>query len=388
MFKINLIIIVLLQDITYADYSGIGPYSVEATTSMVTPSGNISTQCTLFEPLNGPNTAHVILTHGFLRDQGIMSGLAQHYASWGLKVVTMNLLNSSIINNNPLQDAEDLNWISDEIGGGGPVIYVGHSAGGMRSVVAAAQDSESVAVLGLDLVDASDNGWGDIYLALENASSISIPIWGLMAELSSCNADGNGLDVYNAAEGGNAIRITESDHCDYESPTDFLCNLLCDGTNDLFSDAQIDSVILNLSTSFLLWQAGIDSDIQLLWTPGNEYYNDLITAGAITQLVELSTDKELTSPKVFKIFQNYPNPFNPVTTIAYDIPNDGFVNIIVYDVIGNVVKKLNTDKSHAGLNKIEWNGTNNQGQLVSAGMYLYSVEVGSHRETKKMIFLK
>ena len=44
MFKINLIIIVLLQDITYADYSGIGPYSVEATTSMVTPSGNISTQ--------------------------------------------------------------------------------------------------------------------------------------------------------------------------------------------------------------------------------------------------------------------------------------------------------------------------------------------------------
>jgi hypothetical protein len=258
----------------------------------------------------------------------------------------------------------------------------------MRSVVAAAQDSESVAVLGLDLVDASDNGWGDIYLALENASSISIPIWGLMAELSSCNADGNGLDVYNAAEGGNAIRITESDHCDYESPTDFLCNLLCDGTNDLFSDAQIDSVILNLSTSFLLWQAGIDSDIQLLWTPGNEYYNDLITAGAITQLVELSTDKELTSPKVFKIFQNYPNPFNPVTTIAYDIPNDGFVNIIVYDVIGNVVKKLNTDKSDAGLNKIEWNGTNNQGQLVSAGMYLYSVEVGSHRETKKMIFLK
>ena len=67
MFKINLIIIVQLQNITYADYSGIGPYNVETTTSSVTPSGNISTQCTLFEPLNEPNTAHVILTRGFLR---------------------------------------------------------------------------------------------------------------------------------------------------------------------------------------------------------------------------------------------------------------------------------------------------------------------------------
>ena len=93
-------------------------------------------------------------------------------------------------------------------------------------------------------------------------------------------------------------------------------------------------------------------------------------------------------PKSFAIHQNYPNPFNPVTNLSYDLPKDSFVNITIYDMLGNAVNNLvNTDQS-SGYKSVQWNATNNQGQHVSAGVYLYSIETKGFRQTKKMILLK
>ena len=93
-------------------------------------------------------------------------------------------------------------------------------------------------------------------------------------------------------------------------------------------------------------------------------------------------------PSLFSLHQNYPNPFNPVTTLGYDLPEDGLVNITVHDMLGNVINHLLSEVQNSGYKSIRWDATNNQGQPVSAGVYFYSIEAGKFRHTKKMILLK
>ena len=86
--------------------------------------------------------------------------------------------------------------------------------------------------------------------------------------------------------------------------------------------------------------------------------------------------------------QNFPNPFNPITTLRYDLPENGLVNITIYDMLGNVISQLVNEVQNSGHKSIQWDATNNQGQPVSAGVYLYSIKAGDFRQTKKMILLK
>ena len=90
----------------------------------------------------------------------------------------------------------------------------------------------------------------------------------------------------------------------------------------------------------------------------------------------------------FTLKDNYPNPFNPLTTISYELLTDGIVNIVIYDLIGKKIKTLVSGFQTAGSKNVNWNATNNQGEPVSAGVYLYSIEAGEFRQTKKMILLK
>ncbi|MBZ0202184.1 MAG: T9SS type A sorting domain-containing protein [Ignavibacteria bacterium] len=89
-----------------------------------------------------------------------------------------------------------------------------------------------------------------------------------------------------------------------------------------------------------------------------------------------------TIPGNFKLYQNYPNPFNPVTSIKYDIPKDNFVNVRIYDLLGREVFSSGEFKK-AGSYEVKFDGTN-----FASGMYFYSLESGSFRETKKMVLIK
>jgi hypothetical protein len=95
-----------------------------------------------------------------------------------------------------------------------------------------------------------------------------------------------------------------------------------------------------------------------------------------------------TVPDHLGLLQNYPNPFNPVTTLRYELSQESFVNITIYDMLGNVVKNIVSQNQNPGYKSIQWNSINNHGQPVSAGVYLYSIEAGEFRQTKKMILLK
>ena len=93
-------------------------------------------------------------------------------------------------------------------------------------------------------------------------------------------------------------------------------------------------------------------------------------------------------PTGISLHQNYPNPFNPITTLRYDLPEDAMVTITITDMIGRLVKTLINDQQTAGYKSIQWNAINNLGEPVSTGLYLYTVQVGEFKQTKKMVLLR
>jgi len=95
-----------------------------------------------------------------------------------------------------------------------------------------------------------------------------------------------------------------------------------------------------------------------------------------------------TLPITYNLYNAYPNPFNPVTTLHYNLPEGSYVDIIVYDILGKVVNNLVDGNQSSGYKSVQWNATNNAGQPVSAGLYLYTIQAGDFRQTKKMVLLK
>ena len=103
---------------------------------------------------------------------------------------------------------------------------------------------------------------------------------------------------------------------------------------------------------------------------------------------QLSIPSGISLPETFRLHQNYPNPFNPITNLKYELSDDAHVSIIIYDILGNIVNNLVYTNQSSGYKTVQWNGINNQGQSVSAGVYLYCIEADNFRQTRKMILLK
>ena len=93
-------------------------------------------------------------------------------------------------------------------------------------------------------------------------------------------------------------------------------------------------------------------------------------------------------PLEFVLHQNYPNPFNPTTQIKYDLPEDMIVTIAIYDVMGRNIRNLMNMSQDAGYHSIQWDAKNDIGEGVAAGMYIYTIQAGEFRATKKMVLLK
>jgi len=93
-------------------------------------------------------------------------------------------------------------------------------------------------------------------------------------------------------------------------------------------------------------------------------------------------------PKRFALYPNYPNPFNPTTSIRYDLPNDVFVRLQIFDMLGKPVRLLVQNKENAGYKSAVWNGKDDLGRLVSGGVYFYRLEAGDFRKTGKMVLVK
>ena len=93
-------------------------------------------------------------------------------------------------------------------------------------------------------------------------------------------------------------------------------------------------------------------------------------------------------PTEFALHNNYPNPFNPVTNILYDIPEVSDVSLEIYNVMGQRVRTLVQGTQEPGRYQIIWNATNDFGQALSSGMYIYRIQAGDFVSVKKLVLMK
>jgi pimeloyl-ACP methyl ester carboxylesterase len=166
----------------------------------------------------------VILAHGFLRNQGRMAGLARALAYHGIPAVTLNLCNSRPWDGRPIRNGLDMIAVARRIGAKS-VVYAGFSAGGLAALVAGRLDRQALGVLTLDLVDNGGIGTG-------MARALDRPLIGLAGDPAACNARNNGIGVFATAPRARLTPIAGASHCDFESPTDWLCESLCTGVNN------------------------------------------------------------------------------------------------------------------------------------------------------------
>ena len=139
---------------------------------------------------------------------------------------------------------------------------------------------------------------------------------------------------------------------------------LGDTTVTLFNNAQNQNFQFDV----------IGNPTSINFDPGNWILKTLL---GVTEVEDFNL------PVTFSLKQNYPNPFNPTTTIEYSIPQNSFVTLKVFNVLGKEVATLVNGQNDAGKNKVDFDATG-----LNSGVYFYKIEAGSFSETKKMVLLK
>jgi photosystem II stability/assembly factor-like uncharacterized protein len=115
---------------------------------------------------------------------------------------------------------------------------------------------------------------------------------------------------------------------------------------------------------------------QEVYVTGNN--RTLLKYGLLTDVEE-----QPTQPTEFKLEQNYPNPFNPSTSIQYTIGSRQYVQLKVYDILGNEIATLVNEEKSSGMYNVQFTMNN-----LSSGIYFYQLTAGEFVQTKKMIYLK
>jgi hypothetical protein len=101
----------------------------------------------------------------------------------------------------------------------------------------------------------------------------------------------------------------------------------------------------------------------------------------------LSTEGEVV-PVEFALHENYPNPFNPTTTLRFDLPEVSNITLTIYNMLGQKVRTFDMQGATAGYHTLKWNATNDYGDPVGAGVYLYQLQTKDFVKTRKMVLLK
>ncbi|HEX2786992.1 MAG TPA: T9SS type A sorting domain-containing protein [Ignavibacteria bacterium] len=88
-------------------------------------------------------------------------------------------------------------------------------------------------------------------------------------------------------------------------------------------------------------------------------------------------------PDKFVLHQNYPNPFNPTTKIKFELPEQSYVTLKIYNLLGQKISILVNQNLNAGNYELEWNAGD-----LNSGIYFYKLESFDYTETKKMLLVK
>ena len=111
-------------------------------------------------------------------------------------------------------------------------------------------------------------------------------------------------------------------------------------------------------------------------------------SSAIVTAVALAIDLTASIPESFKLSQNYPNPFNPNTAIEFALPENAFVKLTIFNILGQEVRSLASSYMEAAVYRVIWNGRDNNGRELTSGTYIYRIQAGKYSKTLKMAYIK
>ncbi len=157
-------------------------------------------------------------------------------------------------------------------------------------------------------------------------------------------------------------------------------------TQDFTNPIEID----NISEPFVQIN-GLQENQKYFWRVksvnqnGESYYSPV---GKFTTYTPTAVNNGSQIPAKFELSQNYPNPFNPTTTIKFQLPEQSFVTLKIYDITGKEIKTLVSSDLSAGYYSVVWNATDNNGKKVSSGIYFYRISAGNFVSVKKLMLLK
>ena len=163
----------------------------------------------------------------------------------------------------------------------------------------------------------------------------------------------------------NYISIYASDNPETEDIVSFLPWLAVQYKSDRITPGLQDSIEQAISNRMIYFE------------------NQLFNMYPVDQSLIISENNSVQKPNNFILHQNYPNPFNPKTIISYELPSSNDVQLNIYNLVGQKIATLVSEKQEPGKYQVEWNAIG-----LSSGIYYYYLKSGEYQEVKKMILVK
>ncbi|MBT4503755.1 MAG: T9SS type A sorting domain-containing protein, partial [Gemmatimonadetes bacterium] len=109
--------------------------------------------------------------------------------------------------------------------------------------------------------------------------------------------------------------------------------------------------------------------------------------GPLGKLLELA-EEMLVLPTAYELGVPYPNPFNSEVAVRYTLPAESAVELVVYNELGQVVRRLVEGHQQTGHHRVVWDGRDKEGCRLATGMYLVRMQAGEFRQVRKVAFVK
>ncbi|MCF7913497.1 MAG: FG-GAP-like repeat-containing protein [Candidatus Cloacimonetes bacterium] len=193
--------------------------------------------------------------------------------------------------------------------------------------------------------------------------------------LNTCTADLDGdddLDVMGTAWASDDIYWWENNN---EGPLSWTRHTIDDFNNGIWQIQSFD----------------IDNDDDMDIITGA----DVLSSGGISAALTwwenvpvVENDEEFPDINDTIDLRNYPNPFNPATTIYFTLDKQQYVELAIYNLKGQIVNKLLSEELAPGRQEEFWNGEDEEGNIISSGIYLYKLQIENNSFTRRMLLLK
>ncbi len=248
----------------------------------------------------------------------------------------------------------------------------------------------------------------DLTLSVTGNTEITVDIVGTIVTFSATE-NWNGTETLTFTVSDNVTDATAEDDVDViVIPVNDEPEIIGFTPEELVFTVLQDSIV-----TFTVIAEDIDSDLTYEWLVDNELQTE-ITEEFIYQFSELGvieiksvvSDEEYSLETIWNItvnpttgleeiipvatilYQNHPNPFNPTTNIRFAVTNAGNISINIYNIKGEQIKTLVNAVYPVGEHTVVWNGKDNNGKIVSSGVYFYHMLSKEYSSTRKMILMK